>query len=122
MLYGKEAPPPDILGLATMDPPGDIMVQHLNTAKKIFVSGFFWPTLYKACHTSFDKNCDSANDNEKTSQRDEMHKLHPSLRKSLTFCIGLYGHRSRLHREQIIFSWPLTTCQYGSEAKKPPHQ
>ncbi|GJR87075.1 reverse transcriptase domain-containing protein [Tanacetum coccineum] len=61
----------DILQLCTMDPPGDIMVQTKTTAKKIFDSGFFWPTIYKDAH-EFVKNCDSCQRQGKTSQRDEM--------------------------------------------------
>ncbi|GJY42086.1 reverse transcriptase domain-containing protein [Tanacetum coccineum] len=41
------------------------------TAKKIFDSGFFWPTIYKDAH-EFVKNCDSCQRQGKTSQRDEM--------------------------------------------------
>nr|GEZ26920.1 reverse transcriptase domain-containing protein [Tanacetum cinerariifolium] len=41
------------------------------TAKKIFNSGFFWPTIYKDAH-EFVKNCDSCQRQGKISQRDEM--------------------------------------------------
>nr|GFA28684.1 reverse transcriptase domain-containing protein [Tanacetum cinerariifolium] len=41
------------------------------TAKKIFDSGFFWPTIYKDAH-KFVKNCDSCLRQGKHSQRDEM--------------------------------------------------
>nr|GFA07873.1 reverse transcriptase domain-containing protein [Tanacetum cinerariifolium] len=41
------------------------------TAKKIFNSGFFWPTIYKDAH-EFVKNCDSCQRQRKISQRDEM--------------------------------------------------
>nr|GFA76386.1 reverse transcriptase domain-containing protein [Tanacetum cinerariifolium] len=41
------------------------------TAKKIFDSGFFWPTIYKDAH-EFVKNCDSCQRQGKISQRDEM--------------------------------------------------
>nr|GEZ79098.1 reverse transcriptase domain-containing protein [Tanacetum cinerariifolium] len=41
------------------------------TAKKVFDSGFFWPTIYKDTH-EFVKNCDSCQRQGKISQRDEM--------------------------------------------------
>nr|GEY66870.1 reverse transcriptase domain-containing protein [Tanacetum cinerariifolium] len=41
------------------------------TAKKVFDSGFFWPTIYKDAH-EFVKNCDSCQRQGKISQRDEM--------------------------------------------------
>nr|GEY55968.1 reverse transcriptase domain-containing protein [Tanacetum cinerariifolium] len=41
------------------------------TAKKIFDSGFFWPTIYKDAH-EFVKNCDSCQRQGKISQRDGM--------------------------------------------------
>ncbi|GJS95397.1 reverse transcriptase domain-containing protein [Tanacetum coccineum] len=41
------------------------------TAKKVFDSGFYWPTLYKDAHELV-KNCDSCQRQGKISQRDEM--------------------------------------------------
>nr|GEY21385.1 reverse transcriptase domain-containing protein [Tanacetum cinerariifolium] len=41
------------------------------TAKKVFNSGFFWPTIYKDAH-EFVKNCYSCQRQGKISQRDEM--------------------------------------------------
>nr|GEW72814.1 reverse transcriptase domain-containing protein [Tanacetum cinerariifolium] len=41
------------------------------TAKKIFDSGFFWPTIYKDAH-EFVKNCDSCQRQGKISQRDKI--------------------------------------------------
>nr|GEX76384.1 retrovirus-related Pol polyprotein [Tanacetum cinerariifolium] len=41
------------------------------TAKKVFDSGFFWPTIYKDAHELV-KNCDSCQRQGKISQRDEM--------------------------------------------------
>ncbi|GKA66215.1 reverse transcriptase domain-containing protein, partial [Tanacetum coccineum] len=41
------------------------------TAKKVFESGFFWPTIYKDAHELV-KNCDSCQRHGKISQRDEM--------------------------------------------------
>nr|GEY18958.1 reverse transcriptase domain-containing protein [Tanacetum cinerariifolium] len=41
------------------------------TAKKVFDSAFFWPTIYKDAHEIV-KNCDSCQRQGKSSQRDEM--------------------------------------------------
>nr|GEY08399.1 reverse transcriptase domain-containing protein [Tanacetum cinerariifolium] len=41
------------------------------TAKKVFDSGFFWPTIYKDAHELV-KNCDSYQRQGQISQRDEM--------------------------------------------------
>nr|GEW51811.1 reverse transcriptase domain-containing protein [Tanacetum cinerariifolium] len=41
------------------------------TAKKVFDSGFLWPTIYKDAHELV-KNCDSCQRQGKSSQRDEM--------------------------------------------------
>ncbi|GKA21024.1 reverse transcriptase domain-containing protein, partial [Tanacetum coccineum] len=41
------------------------------TAKKVFDSGFYWPTIYRDAHELV-KNCDSCQRQGKISQRDEM--------------------------------------------------
>ncbi|GJR94335.1 reverse transcriptase domain-containing protein [Tanacetum coccineum] len=41
------------------------------TAKKVFDSGFYWPTIYKDAHELV-KNCDSCQRQGKISQHDEM--------------------------------------------------
>ncbi|GKF38229.1 reverse transcriptase domain-containing protein, partial [Tanacetum coccineum] len=41
------------------------------TAKKVFDSGFYWPTIYKDAHELV-KNCDSCQRRGKISHRDEM--------------------------------------------------
>ncbi|GJU64500.1 reverse transcriptase domain-containing protein [Tanacetum coccineum] len=41
------------------------------TTKKVFDSGFYWPTIYKDAHELV-KNCDSCQHQGKISQRDEM--------------------------------------------------
>ncbi|GJX29181.1 reverse transcriptase domain-containing protein, partial [Tanacetum coccineum] len=55
--------------LATMVPPVDIHVR--TTQRKVFDSGFFWPTIYKDAHELV-KNCNSCQRQGKISQRDEM--------------------------------------------------
>nr|GEZ53982.1 reverse transcriptase [Tanacetum cinerariifolium] len=67
-VHGKEAL--DILEACHNGPTGGHHGANL-TAKKIFDSGFFWPTIYKDAH-DFVKNCDSCQRQGKISQRDEM--------------------------------------------------
>nr|GFB52474.1 reverse transcriptase domain-containing protein [Tanacetum cinerariifolium] len=67
-VHGKEAL--DILEACHNGPMGGHHGANL-TAKKIFDSGFFWPTIYKDAH-EFVKNCDSCQRQGKLSQRDEM--------------------------------------------------
>nr|GEX59208.1 reverse transcriptase domain-containing protein [Tanacetum cinerariifolium] len=67
-VHGKEAL--DILEVCHNRPTGGHHGANL-TAKKVFDSGFFWPTIYKDAH-EFVKNCDSCQRQGKISQRDEM--------------------------------------------------
>nr|GEV49370.1 reverse transcriptase domain-containing protein [Tanacetum cinerariifolium] len=66
------------------------------TAKKVFDSGFYWPTIYKDAFELV-KNCDSCQRQGKFSQRDEMpqnaiqertKKLHNSKIKNRIFNVG----------------------------------
>nr|GEY46773.1 reverse transcriptase domain-containing protein [Tanacetum cinerariifolium] len=67
-VHGKEAL--DILVACHNGPTGGHHGANL-TAKKVFDSGFFWPTIYKDAH-EFVKNCGSCQRQGKISQRDEM--------------------------------------------------
>nr|GEX94956.1 reverse transcriptase domain-containing protein [Tanacetum cinerariifolium] len=67
-VHGKEAL--DILEACHNGPMGGHHGANL-TAKKVFNSGFFWPTIYKDAH-EFVKNYDSCQRHGKFSQRDEM--------------------------------------------------
>nr|GEX65719.1 reverse transcriptase domain-containing protein [Tanacetum cinerariifolium] len=67
-VHGKEAL--DILEACHNRPTGGHHGANL-TAKKVFDSGFFWPTIYKDAHELV-KNCDSCQRQRKISQRDEM--------------------------------------------------
>nr|GEX38415.1 reverse transcriptase domain-containing protein [Tanacetum cinerariifolium] len=66
-VHGKEAL--DILEACHNGPIGRHDGANL-IAKKIFDSGFFWPTIYKDVH-EFVKNCDSCQRQGKISQHDE---------------------------------------------------
>nr|GFA60160.1 reverse transcriptase domain-containing protein [Tanacetum cinerariifolium] len=67
-VHGKEAL--EILEACHNRPTGGHHGANL-TAKKVFDSGFFWPTIYKDAHELV-KNCDSCQRQGQISQRDEM--------------------------------------------------
>nr|GFC56933.1 reverse transcriptase domain-containing protein [Tanacetum cinerariifolium] len=67
-VHGKEAL--DILEACHNGPTGGHHGANL-TAKKVFDSGFFWPTIYKDAHELV-KNFDSCQWQGQISQRDEM--------------------------------------------------
>ncbi|GJU88829.1 reverse transcriptase domain-containing protein [Tanacetum coccineum] len=67
-VFGKEAN--DIL-MACHDGPTGGHHGANYTARKVFDSGFFWPTIYKDAHELV-KNCNSCQRQGKISQRDEM--------------------------------------------------
>ncbi|GJY43211.1 reverse transcriptase domain-containing protein [Tanacetum coccineum] len=67
-VFGKEAH--DIL-MACHDGPTGGHHGANYTARKVFDSGFFWPTIYKDAHELV-KNCNSCQRQGKVSQRDEM--------------------------------------------------
>ncbi|GJQ93457.1 reverse transcriptase domain-containing protein [Tanacetum coccineum] len=116
-VHGNEAL--EILSACHNGPTGGHHGANL-TAKKIFDSGFFWPTIYKDAH-EFVKNCDSCQRQGKTSQRDEMPQ------NSIQVCeiFDMWGHRTfgpfRLHDgEHSIFSWQSDICQNGLKQKALP--
>ncbi|GJS03321.1 reverse transcriptase domain-containing protein [Tanacetum coccineum] len=67
-VHGKEAL--DILEACHNGPTGGHHGANL-TAKKVFDTGLFWPSIYKDAHELV-KNCDSCQRQGKISQRDEM--------------------------------------------------
>ncbi|GJV17805.1 reverse transcriptase domain-containing protein [Tanacetum coccineum] len=67
-VFGKEAH--DIL-MACHDGPTGGHHGANYTARKVFDTGFFWPTIYKDAHELV-KNCNSCQRQGKVSQRDEM--------------------------------------------------
>ncbi|GJW48410.1 reverse transcriptase domain-containing protein [Tanacetum coccineum] len=90
------------------------------TTKKVFDSGFYWPTIYKDAHELV-KNCDSCQRQGKFSQRDEM------LQNSIQVCeifdvwgIDFMGPFPSSRGNKYI----LIAVDYLSqwvEAKAPPH-
>ncbi|GJR20730.1 reverse transcriptase domain-containing protein [Tanacetum coccineum] len=67
-VFGREAH--DILMACHNGPTGGHHSANY-TARKVFDSGFFWPTIYKDAHELV-KNCNSCQRQGKVSQRDEM--------------------------------------------------
>ncbi|GKE45885.1 reverse transcriptase domain-containing protein, partial [Tanacetum coccineum] len=78
------------------------------TAKKIFDSGFYWPTIYKDAH-DFVTRCDICQRQGKISQRDEMPQ------NSIQVC-----ESSRLQEGTNIYSWQSITCRNGLKRKRSP--
>ncbi|GJR37891.1 reverse transcriptase domain-containing protein [Tanacetum coccineum] len=82
------------------------------TAKKVFDSGFFWPTIYRDAQ-DFVTHCDSCQRQGKISQRDEMpqnpaQSLFRSYVRFLTVKASFYWSRSPASRERYI-SWLSTS-------------
>nr|GEW66381.1 reverse transcriptase domain-containing protein [Tanacetum cinerariifolium] len=89
------------------------------TAKKVFDSGFFWPTIYKDAY-EFVKNYDLCQRQGKISQRDEM----PQNSIQIYEIFDIWGidlwARSRLYEGTNIFSWRSITCQNELKRKRSP--
>nr|GFB54830.1 reverse transcriptase domain-containing protein [Tanacetum cinerariifolium] len=93
-VYGKEAL--DILEACHNRPTGGHHGANL-TAKKVFDSGFFWPTIYK-----------------------DAHEIPSKFVKSLTFGALILWALSRLHEGTTTFSWPSIICPNGLKQKRSP--
>nr|GEU93000.1 hypothetical protein [Tanacetum cinerariifolium] len=92
-VHGQEAI--DILKACHNGPTGG---HHgLNyTAKKVFDSRFYWPTIYRDAHDLV-KSCDACQRQEKISQRDEMPQIPSKFAKFSTFGALISWGCSRLH-------------------------
>ncbi|GKB21166.1 reverse transcriptase domain-containing protein [Tanacetum coccineum] len=72
------------------------------TAKKVFDSGFFWPTTYRDAHDMV-KHCDACQRQGKISQRDEMPQNLIQICKIFDVCgIDFMGPFSSLRRNKYI--------------------
>nr|GEY79543.1 reverse transcriptase domain-containing protein [Tanacetum cinerariifolium] len=112
-VHGKEAH--DILVACHNRPTGGHHGANI-TARKIFDSDFFWPTIYKDAH-EFVKNCDSCQRQGKFSQRDEMPQNSIQVYEIFDVCGIDFMGPFRLHEGTNIFSWPSTICQNGLKRK-----
>ncbi|GJX84664.1 reverse transcriptase domain-containing protein [Tanacetum coccineum] len=88
------------------------------TARKIFDSGFYWPTIYKDAH-DFVTRCDICQRQGKITQRDEMPQ------NSIQVCeifdiwgIDFMGPFPSSRREQVSILVALTICQKWVNSKK----
>ncbi|GKA84330.1 reverse transcriptase domain-containing protein [Tanacetum coccineum] len=115
-VHGNEAL--EILSACHNGPTGGHHGANL-TAKKIFDSGFFWPTIYKDA-TCLSSICDSCHVKEKLHNVMRCLKTPSKFVKSLTFGASTLWARSRLHEGTSIFSWQSTICQNGLKRKHSP--
>ncbi|GJZ41224.1 reverse transcriptase domain-containing protein [Tanacetum coccineum] len=115
-VFGKEAH--DIL-MACHDGPTGGHHGANYTARKVFDSGFFWPTIYKDAHELV-KNCNSCQRQGKISQRDEMPQNSIQLVSPLTSGALILWGRSRLQEGTNIYSWLLIIYQNGLKQKHSP--
>ncbi|GKA22612.1 hypothetical protein Tco_0708574 [Tanacetum coccineum] len=90
-VYGQE--PVDIL-MACHNEPTERHHGANYTAKKVFDSGFYWPTIYRDAHDMY--------------------------ARSLTCEASNLWDRSRLLEGTSTFSWSLTTCLNGLKRKHSP--
>nr|GEU92619.1 reverse transcriptase domain-containing protein [Tanacetum cinerariifolium] len=82
------------------------------TAKKVFDSGFYWPTIYRDAQY-FVKSCDDVNVRERFRNEKKCLKISSKFVKFLTFRASISLGRSLLHEETSIYSWPSITYQNG---------
>nr|GEV36406.1 reverse transcriptase domain-containing protein [Tanacetum cinerariifolium] len=74
------------------------------TAKKVFDSGFYWPTIYRDAHDLV-KSCDAYQRQGKISQRDEMPQNSIQVCEISTFGVSISWGRSRLYEGTSIYSF-----------------
>ncbi|GJS02076.1 reverse transcriptase domain-containing protein [Tanacetum coccineum] len=86
------------------------------TARKIFDSGFYWPTIYKDAH-DFVTRCDICQRQGKITQRDEMPQNSPICANLTSGAIDYNGPFSFFKRKQVQYSLLLTIVKMV-EAKR----
>ncbi|GJV63839.1 reverse transcriptase domain-containing protein [Tanacetum coccineum] len=89
------------------------------TARKVFDSGFYWPTIYKDAH-DFVTRCDICQRQGKITHRLRCHKTPSKFAKSLTSGALILWGRSRLQEGTNTYSWQLITYQNGLKQKRSP--
>nr|GFB41790.1 reverse transcriptase domain-containing protein [Tanacetum cinerariifolium] len=89
------------------------------TAKKVFDSGFYWPTI---CKDAFElvKHCDSCQRPGKISQRDEMPHNSIKVCEILTFRASILWDHSQAQKEINTFLSQSITFRNGSKLKRSP--
>nr|GEY28248.1 reverse transcriptase domain-containing protein [Tanacetum cinerariifolium] len=115
-VYGQEAV--DILKACNYGPTGGHHGPNY-TAKNVFNSGFYWPTIYRDAYDLV-KSCDACQRQRKISQRDEMPQNSIQICEIFDVWASISWGHSHLHEGTRIYSWPSITCQNGSKRKRSP--
>nr|GEW65365.1 transposon Ty3-I Gag-Pol polyprotein [Tanacetum cinerariifolium] len=115
-IHGQEAV--DILTACHKGPTGGHYGANY-TAKKVFDSGFYWPTIYRDAYDLVTL-CDACQRQGKILQRDEMPQNAIQVARFLMFGTSTLWDHSRLLEEINTFSWPLTICLNGWKRKHSP--
>ncbi|GJY02412.1 reverse transcriptase domain-containing protein [Tanacetum coccineum] len=116
-VYGQEAV--DILTACHNGPTGGHHGANY-TAKKVFDSGFYWPTIYRDANDLVTR-CDACQRQGKISQKKmECPKMKFKYARSLTCGASISWARYRLLKGTSTYSWPLTTCLNGLKRKRSP--
>nr|GEY40774.1 reverse transcriptase domain-containing protein [Tanacetum cinerariifolium] len=113
---GKEAI--DILNACHSGPTGG----HYGasyTAKKVFDSGFYWPTIYKDAFELV-KRCDLCQRQGKISQKMKCHIILSKFVKFLTCGASISWDRSRAIKKTNTSSLLLITCPNGLKPRRSP--
>ncbi|GJT31988.1 reverse transcriptase domain-containing protein [Tanacetum coccineum] len=100
------------------------------TAKKVFDSGFYWPTIYRDAHdlshphltvTSIpESGAQLVNVKPKSSQKMKCLKMQFKYARSLTYGASTLWDYSHLLEGTSTFSWSSITCQNGLKQKRSP--
>nr|GFA22453.1 reverse transcriptase domain-containing protein [Tanacetum cinerariifolium] len=89
------------------------------TAKKVFDSGFYWPSIYKDAFELV-KRCDSCQCQDKISQKDEMPQNFIQICEILTCGASTSWDRSRVLKETNTSSLLSITCPNGLKPRRSP--
>nr|GFB84802.1 reverse transcriptase domain-containing protein [Tanacetum cinerariifolium] len=113
---GKEAI--DILNACHSGPTGGHYGANY-TAKKVFDSGFYWPSIYKDAFELV-KHCDSCQRQGKVSQKEKCHRISFKFAKFLTCGASTSWDHSRVLKEINTSSLLSTTCPNGLKPRRSP--
>ncbi|GJV29485.1 reverse transcriptase domain-containing protein [Tanacetum coccineum] len=89
------------------------------SAKKVFDSGFFWPTIYRDAHDLVTR-CDACQRQGKSHNEMKCLKTQFKFVRFLTFGASTSWARSRLHEGTSIYSWPSIICRNGWKRRRSP--
>nr|GEU38725.1 reverse transcriptase domain-containing protein [Tanacetum cinerariifolium] len=89
------------------------------TAKKVFDSGFYWPTIYRNAQDLV-KSCDIFNVKERFYNEMKCLRIPSKFARFLMFGASISWGRSRLYEGTNIYSWLSITCRNGLKRKRSP--